>query len=63
MDERDIYRSAKLLVDQYGADAAGQAGARAEAMIARGDMEGAAAWRRIIRAIGEIEATQGRTKH
>lgn len=63
MDEIDIYRSARLLVDQYGADAAVQAAMRADAMIERGDMAGAAVWKRVVRAIAELQTTAGRTKH
>jgi len=63
MDDIDIYRSAKLLIDQYGADAVVEAAMRADAMLERGDMEGAAVWKRVVRAIAEIQATEGRTKH
>jgi hypothetical protein len=63
MDGRDIYRSAKLLVDQFGADAAVEAAMHADAMLERGDMEGFAVWKRIVRAISEIRAADGQTKH
>ncbi len=36
----DIYRSAKLLIDQHGEDAARHAAMRAGALLEGGDMEG-----------------------
>jgi len=63
MNEKDVYRSAKLLIDQYGADAPVHAAMRADVMLARGDMDGAAVWRRIATAILAIQSTEGKTKH
>jgi hypothetical protein len=63
MDDIDVYQSAKSLVHRYGADAAMKAILRADAMIARGDRNGAAAWNRILRAIMKIQPTEGLTKH
>ncbi len=53
----DIYRTAKLLVDKHGAEAPIHAAMRADAMLKRGDMDGAAMWRRVIKAIEELLAT------
>ncbi len=36
----DIYRSAKLLIDQHGEDAGLETAMRAHAMLEKGDMEG-----------------------
>lgn len=63
MDDRDIYRSAKLFIDQYGTDSAVQAALRADAMLERGDLEGVAVWKRIARAIGDLQCTAGETRH
>jgi hypothetical protein len=63
MKEIDIYRSAKLLVEQYGTAAPVQAALRADAMLARGDLNGAAVWKRIATAIFTIQSTAGKTKH
>jgi len=63
MNNIEIYRSAKLYIDQYGADAAVQAAMRADALPERGDMEGASVWKRIVRAIAERQTTERRTKH
>ena len=55
MDDIDIYRSAKLLMDQYGPDAMSQGKMRVDAMVLQGDMEGARIWKRIMRAIAELQ--------
>ncbi len=56
----DIYRSAKLLIDQHGEDApifaAMQTDKRAEA----GDREGRRVWLRVIKAIAGLERTRPR---
>ena len=44
----DIYRSAKVLVDQHGADAPIHAAQHADAKIDRGDLDGRAVWLRIM---------------
>jgi len=62
-EEIDIYRSAELYIDQYGADASVQAAMKAGAMLERGDMEGASVWRRVARAISELQEIAGRTTH
>jgi hypothetical protein len=59
----DIYRWAKLYIDEHGRHASAYATTKAEAMLARGDLEGAGVWKRIVRAILEIQVTNGRTKH
>jgi hypothetical protein len=57
----DIHLAARLLIEHYGPDAAQQAAATLDALLHRGDAESAAAWRRVIQVILEI---QGRgTKH
>ncbi len=63
MDEKNIYRAAKLLMDQYGADAATHAAIRADAMLGAGDMERQAVWKRIVRAIKELQAAGPGTVH
>ena len=40
---------------RYGTDAALEAGMRADALLAEGDVEGVATWRAIIRAIEELQ--------
>ncbi len=52
----DIYRSAKLLVDQHGDDATIHAAMQADAMLEKGDLDGAAVWRRIVSAVNALLA-------
>ena len=55
----DIYRAAKLLIDQHGADAALNAAGRADQLLEDGDIEGAAVWRAIVGAIEELQRERG----
>jgi len=54
----DIYRSAKLYIDQHGDQAALQAAMQADALLETGNMDGAATWRKIIKAIEVMQATE-----
>ncbi len=58
--EPDIYRSANLLIKQYGEDAARRATGRADTLLEGGDMEGRRVWLRVIRAIEELQRTRPR---
>jgi hypothetical protein len=51
----DIYRAAKLVMDQHGDEAATFAAARADWLLEEGDAEGAAIWRQILAAIEELQ--------
>jgi hypothetical protein len=53
----DIYRSAYLLVKQHGEDAPIHAAMRVDAMLDAGDLEGYAVWKRILRAVEELQGT------
>ena len=55
-DDKDIYRSAKLLIDRHGDDAVIEAAMMADKMLEAGDMEGQATWNRILRAIEELRS-------
>ncbi|MCZ6841158.1 MAG: hypothetical protein O7G13_18010 [Alphaproteobacteria bacterium] len=57
-DEIDIYRSAKLYIGQHGDQAALQAAMQSDALLEAGDLDGAAAWRKIIAAIEVMQATE-----
>jgi hypothetical protein len=50
----DIWRSAKLYVEQHGDTAAIHAAMRADAMLDEGDLDGYAVWKRIVRAVREL---------
>jgi hypothetical protein len=56
VSDLDIYRSAKVLVDQYGDGAPLRAGIKAEKFSKAGDLEGAAVWFRILTAAEELLA-------
>ena len=60
MDEADIWRSAKALIDSYGADASIHAAMRADKLLAQGDIDGAGTWRRVLVAVKELERTEPR---
>ncbi len=51
----DIYRSANLLMQQHGQDAPIHAAMRADAMLDKGDLDGVAVWKRILRAVEELQ--------
>ncbi len=54
----DIYRSASLLVKRHGQDAPIHAALRADAMLDKGDLKGVAVWRRVLRAVEELQGTE-----
>ncbi len=55
----DIFRSAKLLVDRHGDEAPIHAAMRADDLLDRGDLDGAAVWRRIVTAVEELLRGRG----
>ena len=55
IDDPDIFRAAKLLIDQHGEDAAIRAAQRTDALLEEGDVDGALVWRRILGAIDELQ--------
>jgi hypothetical protein len=57
--ESDIERAAREIVEAYGADARSHAAARAEAILAAGDEDGYARWRRIVIAIERLSRGAG----
>jgi len=54
----DIFRSAQALVKQHGEDAPIHAAMRADAMLEKGDLDGYAVWKRILRAVEELQGTE-----
>ncbi len=54
----DIYRSANLLVKQRGKNAPIHAAIRADAMLDINDLDGYAVWKRILRAVEELQGTE-----
>ena len=58
-EEKDIWQAAKLLVDRYGDEAPVQAAMRADALLAEGDIDGQAIWKRILSAVEELLRGRG----
>ncbi len=56
----DIYRSAQVLVKRHGQDAPIHAAMRADATLEKGDMGGAAVWRRVLKAVEELQRKKRR---
>jgi hypothetical protein len=55
IDDPDIFRAAKLIIDQHGEEAWMFAARRADSLLEHGDVDGSAVWRRILAAIGELQ--------
>jgi hypothetical protein len=56
ISELDIYRAANLLIDRHGGDALIEAAKMLDRMLELGDPEGRQVWRRIKRAIEQLQA-------
>ncbi len=50
----DIFRSANVLVKRYGPDTPIQAAMRADAMLDKGDLDGYAVFKRMVKATEEL---------
>jgi hypothetical protein len=55
--EIDIWRVANLMLKRYGDKAAAESAKRVEELAADGDSAGAAVWRRVADAIGQLANT------
>ena len=53
----DIYRSAQVLVKHHGPDAPIHAAMRADELLEAGDLDGYVVWKRILRAVEELQET------
>ncbi len=51
----DIYRSANVLIREHGDEAALEAAKHADAMLEKGNLEGQTVWKRIVKAVEEIQ--------
>jgi len=54
----DIYRSAQALIKQHGQDAPIEAAMQADAMLEAGDLDGCAVWKRILKAVEELQGQE-----
>ena len=52
----DIWRAALLMVKRYGDEAMLEAAARADQLMAEGDMAGCTTWQRIVDCIERLQA-------
>jgi hypothetical protein len=52
--EIDIWRAAQLMLKRYGGEALKESAARADELMAAGDGDGAATWRRITDAVRQL---------
>ncbi len=53
----DIYRTANILVKRHGQGAPIHAAMRADELLDKGDFEGCAVFKRVIRAVEELQGT------
>jgi hypothetical protein len=58
MGGREIWVRAKFLIEKYGDDAAIYAAMRTEKLLDQGDLDEAATWHEIIKAIEELKNTK-----
>ncbi len=55
IDDPDIFRAAKLLIDKHGNNAAIRAAQRCEELAELGDFDGVVVWRQIVAAIEDLQ--------
>ena len=55
IEEIEVWRAANQLIQRYGEDAEFEAAMRADAMIEQGDPEGLAFWKRVLKAVDELQ--------
>jgi hypothetical protein len=58
IEDPDIFRAAKRLIDQHGGDAPLRAAQRADENLDDGDVEGSGIWRRILETIEELKRSR-----
>ena len=59
ISDLNIYRSANVLLKRHGhEDAPIEAAMRADAMLDKGDLDGCAVWKRILRAVEELQGSE-----
>ena len=54
----DTYQTANVLIRKHGDKAAIHAAMRADELLEVGDLDGTATWRRVIKAIEELNSTK-----
>jgi hypothetical protein len=58
--EIDIYRTASVLIRDYGDEADLVAAMRADAMLEKGSLDGLRVWKRVLAAVKEIQRQEPR---
>ena len=58
ISDLDIRRTANVMIERYGDDAATEAADRADELFDEGDLEGCAVWKRIKCAAEKLLATE-----
>ncbi len=58
----DIYRTANELIREHGQDAPIQAAMRADELLEAGDLEGCAVFKRVLRAVEELQRAEPGTR-
>ncbi len=58
LSDIEIWRAANQLIERYGECAEFEAAQRADAMLENKDVEGQAAWKRILAAVKELQSTE-----
>jgi len=53
----DIYRTARMLIDEHGEEASIEAAMWADERLKAGDLDGQAVWLRVLGAVKELQAT------
>ena len=56
--EKDIWRSAQLLITQHGEDAPIHAAMKADEMLEKGDVDGVDTWKKILAAVNELQRSR-----
>jgi len=59
IEDKDVWRAAKLLVDRHGDEAPIHAAMQADELLAEGDLEGERVWIQILKAIEELLRVPG----
>ena len=54
----DVYRTAKLLINEHSEEAPIEAAMRADEFLTKGNLEGQATWLRVLAAVKELQATK-----
>ena len=56
----DIYRTANVLIREHGEDATLEAAQRADALLEKGAVKGCAIWKRVLKAVEELQRKERR---